>query len=154
MGQKEGTDALVFYSLDPVQGKGAARGRVEVDPGRFAWSISPDGRRIAVVGVKAFPHTIRIVSLFGGSPEDIVLKQDLGALWSVAWASDGRGFFATTWLPDAYTLIHVDPSGAASILLRNARDQWLFTPVPSPDGLHLAFGEQSWESNVWMLEDF
>ena len=41
LSQKEGKD-FVFYSLDPVRGKGEQLGQMDFDPNKFAnWSISP-----------------------------------------------------------------------------------------------------------------
>jgi len=55
-------------------------------------------------------------------------------------------------LPDSFNLLHVTPGGKVNPLVRNGHRQWLTSPVPSPDGRHLAFQAQSWDSNVWILE--
>jgi serine/threonine protein kinase len=31
---------------------------------------------------------------------------------------------------------------------------WLINPLPSPDGKHLAFQAETWDSNVWTIENF
>ena len=66
--------------------------------------------------------------------------------------SGWKGFFVTSYLPDSFNLLHVTPGGKVNPLVRNGHRQWLTSPVPSPDGRHLAFQAQSWDSNVWILE--
>jgi serine/threonine protein kinase len=39
-------------------------------------------------------------------------------------------------------------------LIRNGHRQAMGNPLPSPDGKYLAFQAQTWDSKVWMLEDF
>jgi hypothetical protein len=77
-----------------------------------------------------------------------------GALQSVAWAADGKGFFVTSWSPDSMNLLHVTLDGKVNPLLRNGHRQWMWGPSPSPDGRYLAIGAETTDSNVWMLEDF
>jgi hypothetical protein len=60
----------------------------------------------------------------------------------------------TSWLPDSFNLLHVTLSGKVKPLLRNGRGQWMQNPLPSPDGRYLAFNAETWDSNVWMLENF
>ena len=45
-------------------------------------------------------------------------------------------------------------SGKVQPLLCKGRSQWLYQPVASPDGKHLAFQSQTWDSNVWMIDNF
>ena len=73
---------------------------------------------------------------------------------SVAWAADGKGFFLTTWLPQSFNLVHVTLSGKVQLLLSNAHRQWMTRPRPSPDGKYLAFQAQTFDTNVWLLENF
>jgi len=44
--------------------------------------------------------------------------------------------------------------GKTSALLDHARDEWLGNITASADGLHLAFNQQTFEANVWLLEEF
>ena len=48
--------------------------------------------------------------------------------------------------------LHVNPK--VHPLLSNAQTQWMSQPRPSPDGKYLAFQGQSFDSNVWLLENF
>jgi Tol biopolymer transport system component len=75
----------------------------------------------------------------------------------MAWAADGTAFFVTSVLPDAelrFNLLYVTLDGKVKRLLRSTRRQWMINPLPSPNGKYLAFGAQTVDSNVWMLENF
>ena len=60
----------------------------------------------------------------------------------------------TSWTADSFNLLHVTLAGKVQLLLRNGRSQWLHCPLPSPDGKYLAFSTQTWDGNVWMVENF
>jgi len=77
-----------------------------------------------------------------------------GVFQRIAWAADGKGFFLNSVLPEGWGLLHVTTAGRVSLLLRNPRSQRLLTPLPSPDGKHLAFQAETYDSNVWMIENF
>ena len=57
-------------------------------------------------------------------------------------------------LPESFDLISVTLSGKVQPLLNNAHKQWMARPMASPDGKHLAFQAQTWDSNVWMIANF
>jgi hypothetical protein len=40
------------------------------------------------------------------------------------------------------------------VLLDQGTNHWLSATCPSPDGRRLAFSQQTFESNVWLLENF
>jgi len=77
-----------------------------------------------------------------------------GVFQRIAWAADGKGFFLNSVLPEGWGLLHVTTAGRVSLLLRNPRSQRLSTPLPSPNGKHLAFQAETYDSNVWMIENF
>jgi len=60
----------------------------------------------------------------------------------------------TVWTPKAFLLGRVELSGQAQVLKTGGVSQWLFGIVPSPDGRSLAYGAQTWDNNVWLLENF
>ena len=68
LSQREGK-AFVFYSLDPLRGKGSQLGKIEVEETFPNWCLSPDGSRLAVIDPK---HRGRI------NPSRIVLSVSFG----------------------------------------------------------------------------
>jgi hypothetical protein len=45
-------------------------------------------------------------------------------------------------------------SRMSALLLNSAHEQWLFQPLPSPNGRYLAFRARAFDSNVRLLENF
>ncbi len=153
LGLREGKD-IVFYSLDPIGGKGRRLGKIEVIGKYMGWAISPDGSRLALVDRDKYGKRIEILTLADGGWQEIPLEPGTGNLQSIAWAADGKSFFATAWTPDSYDLLHVTLAGKVKLLLHNGRNRWLHNPLPSPDGKYLAFSSETWDGNVWMIDNF
>jgi DNA-binding winged helix-turn-helix (wHTH) protein/Tol biopolymer transport system component len=155
--RRDGKD-LVFYSLDPVQGKGQQLGRIQTSASArsdVSWSVSPDGSRLAYVpGTEEYKGRIEVLALRNHAWHEVSLEPGWGDLQSVAWAADGNGFFVTSWLPDSFDLLHVTLTGKVKPLLRNGHRQWIVGALPSPNGKYLALMAQTTDSNVWMLENF
>jgi serine/threonine protein kinase/Tol biopolymer transport system component len=146
--------SLVFNILDPMKGKGDPLGRIEMETSGFVgWAVSPDGSQLAVVD-HSHKGRIEILNLSSRAWHEIVMDSGWGDNQDLAWTADGKGLFLTTWLPQSFNLIHVSMSGKVQLVLNNAHRQWMFDPRPSPDGKHLAFQAQTWDSNVWLLENF
>lgn len=142
---------LVFYALDPVQGKGSEIARSEsVDTRRFfGWAISPGGDSLAV----ALKGVVQVIDLHSRKSRDIPLP-NTWVSQSLAWAADGKALFATILSPTGFLLVRVDLAGGTKVLRDGGRASWMNGIVPSPDGKHLAFGAQTWDSNVWLIENF
>jgi eukaryotic-like serine/threonine-protein kinase len=150
--ERDGAD-MVFYTLDPLRGKGSQLGRLAIDWVQYnSWQVSPDGSQIAVVN--QFQNQIKILTVRTRTWRELNTHPDGGLFETVAWQADGKGFFVSAWAPSAFNLIHVALSGEADMLLTNAHRQWLANPVASPDGKHLAFQAQTWDNNVWLLQNF
>jgi hypothetical protein len=153
--QQEGKDS-VFYSLDPVRGKGEQLGKIETDPVNFTgWNVSPDGAHLALVKAaqQRYNARIELLSLRDGTWRELLVDPRWGALQSVAWA--GNGFFASFWgPPDSYNLLHITLDGATRALLPDGRRQYLTRVLCSPNGKYLAFQAHTIDSNVWILENF
>jgi len=151
LSEREGKD-LVFYPLDPLRGKGGQLARIEAPKsGGWACALSPDGSSLAMVENK---DRIEVLNLSERAWHEVSLEPGWGVFQGIAWAADGKGFFLSSNLADAWGLLHVTPAGRLSLLLRNPRSQRLSTPLPSPNGKHLAFQAETYDSNVWMIENF
>ena len=145
---------LAFYKLDPLRGKGELLGKIDIDRRwAVAWSLSPDGSRLAVVD-HSHKDRIEVFNLSAGVWHEILVDPGWGDRQSIAWTANGNGFFLTTWLPESTNLIFVNTSGRVQLLLTNPHTQHLSKPLPSPDGKYLAFQAQTTDSNVWLLENF
>jgi len=144
---------LVFYSLDPISGKGPELGKIQVsDTGPMFWALSPDGSQVALVDRVEYKGQIEVLTLSNRTWRPVAVEPGWGFLHSIAWAADGKSLFATSWLPGSSNLLHVSPAGKVTPLLRTR--PWMFTPLPSPDGKYLAYGGWTVDSNVWILEGF
>jgi Tol biopolymer transport system component len=142
-----------FYSLDPVRGKGRPLGKIEVSE-EWDWALSPEGSRLALVDQNKYRGRVEVLNFSDGSWHDLSVEPEWGFLQSIAWAADGKSFYATVWRPDSFNLVYITPDGKVKPLIRNGHRQWMINPLPSPDGKHLAFAAQTWDANVWMLENF
>ncbi|MGC9946000.1 MAG: hypothetical protein ABSF64_06475 [Bryobacteraceae bacterium] len=146
LSQKQGRE-LLFYSLDTVRGKGRLLGKTDRWAPRmltWAWDVSPDGSRVAVLG-----SGDDILILANGAWHEV----PVAARWQadyIAWTADGDGFFVTSFTLD---LLHVTTAGKVTVLSHNDRAQWPAWPVPSPDGKYLAFQAQTYDFNAWMIEN-
>jgi hypothetical protein len=153
LSQREGS-SLVFYSLDPSRGKGESLGKIDVSVWDYlGWNVSPDGSRVAQVE-QGHEGRIEVLTLSDRAWHEVSVEPGWGSLQSIAWAADAKGFFVTSWLPDSFNLLYVTLAGKVEPLLRNGHRQWMIHPLPSPDGKHLAFQAQTWDSNAWLSNAF
>ncbi len=144
---------LSFYEFDPVKGQGKELARTALgEPKNLTWSISPAGSQIAVASRDLLKEQIRVVDLRGGSEKNVALPK--GWLISdLGWTSDSAAVLATL-LSFTGTMARVELDGKTSILIQGGKSQFFYNPVASPDGRYLAYGEQGWNANVWLLENF
>jgi serine/threonine protein kinase/Tol biopolymer transport system component/DNA-binding winged helix-turn-helix (wHTH) protein len=151
----EGKD-MVFYALDPVHGKGNRLGSVDTSGpvGLMAWAVSPDGSNVAMVYPDKYGKRIEILSLADGKWHEVELEPKAGLPESIAWAADGKSFFVVASTPDSRDLLHVTLAGKIQASLTDDHKQWLYGPLPSPDGKYLAFQAQTRDSNVWLIDSF
>jgi Tol biopolymer transport system component len=130
------------------------------------WDVSPDGSRLAVVSAHKYGARIEVLALASGAWHEIAAEpaeRSAAAAWEketkfcqIAWAADGKSFFVTAKMGDAFNLLHVTPDGKVQPLLANEafQNQLMDSPLPSPDGKYLAFTVQTWDGNVWMMDNF
>ncbi|HKB07029.1 MAG TPA: protein kinase [Candidatus Polarisedimenticolia bacterium] len=141
----------LVFDLDPVQGIGKERLRLEKKP--FYWDSSPDGRQLAVVWFDQ-KDRIQVFDLDGGARREIVLKTPGLGLFASKWSADGRGFLALANQSYETLLVRIDPDGTSRILYRAPRFQYQGEPIVSPDGRHVALNVGTTSSNAWLLEGF
>jgi serine/threonine protein kinase/Tol biopolymer transport system component len=173
LGMLEGEN-LVFYSLDPVKGKGRQLGKIAVLGFSYmrAWDLSPDGSGIAVVSARKregkieFGARIYVLTLSDGTWHRIsaepwdhassVAGREETRFCQIAWAADGKGFFVTAKIGDSFNLLHVTSDGKVQPLLANEafQNQFLSNLLPSPDGKYLSFLGPTWDGNVWTIDNF
>jgi serine/threonine protein kinase len=144
-------DEVVFTFFEPAHGRQMEAARVPATPARFYWNLSPDGSRVAYGEFRSeATDRITILSLNDRTAREVPLS-GWTALNSVSWDADGRYLFATTSRRGGSDLLRVSLDGKV-ILLREEKGRWFANPVPSPDRRLLAFGVQTTDSNVWLIE--
>jgi len=142
---------LIFYDLDPLQGKGKEVIRTKLGKADdWQWNLSPDGWRIAIASPAQLRDKIRILDLRNGAGRDLELSPG-SVIDSLCWAADGTALFASiNFVKPRIERIALD--GKTQILLQpNARTDSLLT---SPDGRYLAYSQYTDDQNVWLLENF
>jgi len=125
---------------------------VESDKG-LSWTISPDGFHIAVQSGERPHQQIRILGLRNKTESTLKLPNWF-VIWGSSWAADGNALFASVSHMTSYQIVRIELNGRTNVLLDRGRNQWLGSAIASPDGRHLGFTQQSFESNVWLLENF
>ena len=151
-------DALVFQEFDARTGakKGTAKklpGIQEPEWQYYNWSLSPDGRTLALAKkMRASTEAeIRLVPTRGGA-ERVLRVKDWGRLATIDWAADGKSFWASAVRHGETTaLINIDLQGRAKPVLQESKP-YVGWAIPSQDGKHLAIWEATGGSNAWMLE--
>jgi serine/threonine protein kinase len=142
---------LVFRAFDPVKGRGRELTKSDTDAAtNYHWDLSPDGARIALL--KNREGRVRILSLNGGSPQEITAKA-WNTLSSVVWTADGKGLFVSSYTKRGADMLHMDLEGNIRFLWEHPGGIEVYG-VPSPDGRHLAMRGWNVESNVWLMENF
>jgi hypothetical protein len=132
LGEKNGTD-LVFYSLDPVRGKGKQQGKAEVRRLQMDWDVSPDGSRLALIGRAEHYGRVEVLTFSDSAWHEISPQRTLELPFLIAWAADGKGFFVTSWDNNSINLLHVTLAGKVEPLIRNGYRQFMGRLLASPD---------------------
>jgi eukaryotic-like serine/threonine-protein kinase len=145
-------EKLVFSFLKPEKGLGEEFARVGVKKDYYAFRLSPDGKRIALVSAEE--NQIHILSTENGSARTVSPK-DWGNLQSVSWSSDANRLHVTGSTADSWGILTVDMEGNVRVMIRVKGNQaWVHNPMVSPDGHYLAFDQLDYESSVALLENF
>jgi Tol biopolymer transport system component/predicted Ser/Thr protein kinase len=146
---------VIFSWLDSVHdpGKEIVRTKLSDRDNYITWDIAPDGSRITLAFYDAPAMKIRILDLKSGTQRDLQVPAGW-SVWDVAWSSNGDSLLLAAQSEDGYFLATLALDGKTHVLLDRGRNQWLSLLKPSPDGRHLFFTQQSFENNLWLLENF
>src|SRR5581483_11512146 len=127
--------------------------KFEASPTGWSWSLSPDGRTIAIFKGGLEDNRVQLISVTDGSAQELTVK-DWNKFTSVDWAANSQGLFITSNPTGrSSTLLYVDLAGNARKLweVRSATPNWA---IPSRDGKYVALPGPTIQSNVWMIENF
>lgn len=145
---------LTFYSFDPLRGPGAQICQIKDEvPQMYNWSLSPDGRTLALAKGKwggGEEPGIRLVS-FKSGVERTLPAQGYSGITSIDWAADSKGLWAVTSGEKDNELLHIDLQGNVRPVWR-PKNMLVGWAIPSRDGRYLALHIRSASANVWMLE--
>jgi serine/threonine protein kinase/Tol biopolymer transport system component len=145
---------LIFYALDPVQGLGKELARTKLGSSIYVkWRVSPEGLRIAVTSLDQLHEQVRIIDFRNGTERNLQLPHGW-TIWSLGWTANGNALFTTGLSTTGYFIARIELDGKTQVLLNRGRSQWLGLLCPSPDGRHLVFSQGTFDSNVWLLENF
>jgi hypothetical protein len=96
---------------------------------------------------------IRVVDLRGGGEKNIGLPKGWW-VWDTSWTSDGVAVLISGSAAEGAKVAEVELNGKTRTLLPGGKSQFFYRPLESPDGRYLAYAQQGWNSNVWLLENF
>ena len=145
-------EQLIFYALDPAQGRGKELARTRLGPFTVGWRVSPEGSRIAVASSDQLREQVRIINLQRGTERNLQLPHGWLIL-GLSWTADGNALLASG-LTAEYFIARIELDGKTRVLLNRGRSQFLGSLCASPDGRHLAFSQRIFASNAWLLENF
>jgi len=151
MAERSRFDApIIFSEFDPLKGRGREIQRVATQDSEYAWDLSPDATRIAVL--ESLTGKISVLSLAGKPPIGII-AENIKTSTFVDWASDGQGLFVSQPTSRGFALLYLDLHGKTKTLWEQEGSLGI-SALPSPDGRHIAIRGWNASSNIWMLENF
>jgi hypothetical protein len=146
---------LTFFTFDPFRGKGAQILQIEEDlPQSYAWSLSPNGKMLALVkGKIEGPSRIWVAFLDAQSQVsgEKWLTVNGWSLASLDWAADSKSLWAVSLDDEENALLNVDIEGHARVVWR-PKDKAVWWAIPSRDNRWLALHVESTSANAWMIE--
>ena len=141
----------VYSSVDPLRGRLGELAKIETGGDYITWSLSPDGNKIARVGKS---DSVQLVDLRSKQVRVIHLTPAQNGLEFSAWSADGQRLFLTAQNDFRRPrLMQMDLEGHSLLLLQKEYG-WIGSPLPSPDGKHLAYVSDADEPTVTLLEHF
>ncbi len=101
----------------------------------------PNARCLTILSCCASPNAHRVDAVYG-------LQNSRVLGWR---PNPGAALYATGWTSKGSPLLHVSLAGETHLLYTG--NYYLESPVASPNGKLLAFGDTMVEGNVWVMED-
>ena len=146
-------DQTVFHEIDPMHGLGKELTRLNTKDyaPTWTWSLSPDGSQ-AAISTGVANTRLHILDLRTGQANPVPLTTSAN-IWAIHWTQDGKALLVAAQ-SNGYFLARVTLDGKMTVLLDRGRNHWLTAPIPSPDGKHIAFTQQSFDFNAWMIQNF
>jgi dipeptidyl aminopeptidase/acylaminoacyl peptidase len=116
----------------------------------LVFAVSPDGASVLATNEGTTLTSIRVAD---GSSREFSTVPAATQIEAFDFLPDGRGLVFTGLGVDGatYGMAHVDLAGRGETLL-TAPNVWMVYPAVSPDGKAVAFQEQVYDDDVWMLE--
>ena len=143
-------DKLVLAVFDPVQGNPREFATLPQTPAGWNWSLSPNGRSVAVAPLNDSAIELRILSL-KGTPIGEIAVSGWDSFTSVDWTHDGRGLLVSSNAAGLISsLLYVDLTGNAHVLWRTMSIPPVWA-IPSHDGRYVAMPIPTILGNAWVL---
>ena len=139
---------LVFYNLDPLEGKKNELARVNLvgRESRDPWVLSHRGDKVAL----ALTHnSLLIVNLLNGSTNQVEVETPYLVRFP-SWAASGNSLVFSGVSTNENSLTRLELDGTTRVIWRNPA-AWVTRILSSPDGQHLMAHGWSLRSDVWML---
>jgi DNA-binding winged helix-turn-helix (wHTH) protein/Tol biopolymer transport system component len=145
-----------FYRFDPFTGSTEPLPqltRKDEDFYSFNWSLSPDGRTLAMAKKLSMDQAavIRLISI-GDNTETVLPVPGWAFLSSLDWSTDGKSLWVSaSTTQESSALLNIKMNGQVRTALEDKKMK-IGWAIQSPDGNRVALWEASGASNVWMLE--
>jgi eukaryotic-like serine/threonine-protein kinase len=147
----DGRYALVT-GFDVEKGRGSEITRIALDPKTTNWAfaLSPEGRRFAVI---RRPGAVLQILKMNGS----VLQEIKVAGWAnsapIHWTRNGKALYVPLTTGAGSQLLRVDLRGKIQLVRNNFGGDYTYG-IPSPDQRRLAIQSTADSRNIWLMENF
>lgn len=146
-------DQLIFYALDPKAGQGKELARTHLPlPQNVGWAISPDGSQLAIASRDQLKEQIRLVDFQKNAGRTLQLPKTW-QIWDIGYNAEGSALLITLLTLDG-GMARVDLNGKSTMLIPGGKNVFFYHPIETLDGCLITYGQQGWNNNVWLLQNF